>query len=283
MNPIKTVRREPSNPALAPYVKYMWSMTAPAGTHMDHWLVPVCNCDLVVNLSSPAHCTGMNGAESVLVGAKICGIRTQSTHIEQKGPIHVIGAAFYPEGLFPFIRISMVDTVDQTLPAEQFMEGFRFSLNMDTKASETEQLLFLENSLSAVLDQIPIKKRQIPKEVSAFCRCEGMFRIRDFCDENGIHPRTMERYFVKYVGITPREYRKLFRIQGVVRGIIDNPAITFTEQAVEHGYYDQPHFTREFNVWLNQKPSEFKEWGSPVLEEIRRNQKKPGLSHTYKP
>lgn len=270
MNRITTIRRAPLNQMLIPYVKYFWSMKAPAHVKIDQWLVPVCNGDLVINLSDPARCTEADGTVAYLKGACICGIRRHCTRIEQGGPVHVMGAAFYPAGLYPFINGPVDITVDHTLSAKMLMPEFTFVLTEEVEVGETATLALLEASLLNILENTDPRRRVIPKIVTDFCAIGGKDTIKTFCQINGISSRTLERLIKKHVGISPREYISLVRMQNAVRGVIDNPRTSLTEQAYEYGFYDQPHFTREFREKLNRTPSDFKISSNSVLETIRR-------------
>lgn len=269
MKPITTIRKAPMNPILMPYIKYFWSLKAPAHVSIDQWLVPVCNGDLVVNLIGSARCTDTEGTVTCLEGASICGIRRHCTRIEQSGPIHVIGAAFYPAGLYPFINGSIDITVDRTFPAKKLMPAFNFVLPEDLLGNESASMDLLEDSLLAVIGDADTQRLIIPEIVTEFCTAKNMDKIKNFCAINGISPRTLERFIKKYVGITPREFNSLARMQEAVRGMIDNPETPLTEQAYEYGYYDQPHFTREFREKLKRTPSDFIFCSNTILETIR--------------
>lgn len=270
MEQITTIRRTPLNDMLSPYIKYFWSMKAPKSVVIDQWLLPVCNGDLTLNLSAPARCTDAEGAVVMLEGACICGIRRHCTRIEQEGPIHVIGASFKAAGLYPFITGSVGGTVDRTLPVETLMPEFVFDLSEEVPVDEEETLTLLERALLAILDNNDPRRCVIPEILTAFCSVGGADTIKTFCKANGISPRTLERLTKKYIGLSPREYISLARLQEAVRGMIDNPQMPLTAQAYEYGYFDQPHFTRAFREKLGRTPSDFKVCSNSILELIRR-------------
>ncbi len=61
--------------------------------------------------------------------------------------------------------------------------------------------------------------------------------------------RTLERAFAGEIGITPKEYIRVRRLQRIVR-LLEAAAVTpdWAALAAAGGYYDQSHLVREFGL-----------------------------------
>ena len=73
----------------------------------------------------------------------------------------------------------------------------------------------------------------------------------------GVSARQLERRFEELVGVTPRFARKVARFQRAVDLALHQPDISLARLAAESGYYDQPHFTREFKALAGITPTAF--------------------------
>jgi AraC family transcriptional regulator len=71
-----------------------------------------------------------------------------------------------------------------------------------------------------------------------------------------IHPVTISRYFSKYFGCTLGEYARKIKIEKSIP-LIKNGQYTLTEIALECGFFDQSHFTRNFKALTGLLPKEF--------------------------
>ena len=71
-----------------------------------------------------------------------------------------------------------------------------------------------------------------------------------------VHPVTISRYFPSYFGCTLGEYVRKIKIEKSLP-LIRNNKYTLTEIALECGFFDQSHFTRNFKVLTGLLPKEF--------------------------
>lgn len=71
-----------------------------------------------------------------------------------------------------------------------------------------------------------------------------------------VHPVTISRYFSKYFGCTLGEYVRKIKIEKSIP-LIKNGKYSLTEIALECGFFDQSHFTRNFKALTGLLPKEF--------------------------
>lgn len=70
--------------------------------------------------------------------------------------------------------------------------------------------------------------------------------VADMARATGMAPRTLQRWFVRHVGLSPRRYLRLLRFQKAFEGLPDAGALA--GHAADHGFADQAHMAREFRA-----------------------------------
>ncbi|BBN60541.1 AraC family transcriptional regulator [Hydrogenovibrio marinus] len=73
-----------------------------------------------------------------------------------------------------------------------------------------------------------------------------------------ISQRQQERRFRKLLGITPKHYQRIARIRRVQTNLKHQPNVELSEMALEHGFSDQAHMTREFKQIVRITPNQYR-------------------------
>ncbi len=73
----------------------------------------------------------------------------------------------------------------------------------------------------------------------------------------GLLPRTFRRRFVSQVGITPKRYARVRRLQRVVHAIDGCAEPEWALVAAQHGYCDQAHLIDEFRDLVGVTPAQY--------------------------
>lgn len=86
---------------------------------------------------------------------------------------------------------------------------------------------------------------------------KGRESIDDICRALQINYKWLERYFRKYLGITPKEYGRLQRFTHAFFEVQHADTVDIPDIALRYGYYDQSHFTKEFRRFTGRSPGEY--------------------------
>ncbi len=73
----------------------------------------------------------------------------------------------------------------------------------------------------------------------------------------GLLPRTLRRRFTAQVGLTPKRFARVQRMQRLVRDLRGQSQVDWAALAAEHGYADQPHLADEFRELAGVTPNEY--------------------------
>jgi AraC-like DNA-binding protein len=82
-------------------------------------------------------------------------------------------------------------------------------------------------------------------------------RVGEVSDELGLLPRTLRRRFTAQVGLTPKRFAMVQRMQRVVRDLDGQSRVDWAAAAAKHGYGDQPHLADEFRALAGVTPGEY--------------------------
>lgn len=97
----------------------------------------------------------------------------------------------------------------------------------------------------------------------------GVHRVGDACDRLGVTPRTLQRLFAEYVGVTPGWVLRRGRLHAAAERVIQlaagGPDEPLAAVAAEFGYADQAHFSRDFRRVLGVAPAG---WAASLLTEV---------------
>jgi AraC-like DNA-binding protein len=160
----------------------------------------------------------------------------------------------------PYWFLSSLDdhTYEVSIQAGVFMQGLR--LKPGTRIDEERLLASVQHEeleLNALYCRIDSYSRQLPtvKEVLD-CLASGVFSVAAAAKELGMSQRTLQRLMMRETGRSPTYWLQLARIRRAARATRKD--LPFADIALEHGYADQAHMSREFRRWLNVTPNKLR-------------------------
>lgn len=69
--------------------------------------------------------------------------------------------------------------------------------------------------------------------------------------------RQLERQFQRVMGMTPKRYQRILRVKNTLSLLKHNPAINLVSLALDNGFSDQAHMTREFKQIARITPKQY--------------------------
>jgi AraC-like DNA-binding protein len=136
---------------------------------------------------------------------------------------------------------------------------------------EEAQLALFESILAA---RLPRVRGMHPAIAHALERFNETDAVSEVVEECGYSHRRFIVLFRRAVGLSPKLYCRVLRFQRAIESGAADPAAAWVELALEAGYSDQPHLSREFRQITGLAPSEYRElsplWRNHVpIREIR--------------
>ena len=81
--------------------------------------------------------------------------------------------------------------------------------------------------------------------------------VGEVSDGLGLLPRTLRRRFTAQVGLTPKRFARIQRLQRLVRDLDGQTQVEWAAMANRHGYADQSHLADEFRELVRVTPTEY--------------------------
>jgi AraC-like DNA-binding protein len=104
--------------------------------------------------------------------------------------------------------------------------------------------------------------------LGCFARVPHRVSVSTAAREADVSPKKLIRLFAEEVGMTPKTYLRVSRFQRVLSRVYAAQTIDWMEEVERHGYYDQPHFIREFREFSGFTPTEYFKLRGPYLQHV---------------
>jgi AraC-like DNA-binding protein len=115
----------------------------------------------------------------------------------------------------------------------------------------------VEGFLRARLPDADPRIPQINAIVDAVAADRRILKVEDVADRFGLHPRTLQRLFNQYVGVSPKWVIQRYRLHEAAEQVADGAAANWAKLAQDLGYFDQAHFIRDFKAMIGSTPAEY--------------------------
>jgi AraC-like DNA-binding protein len=235
--------------ALAPFVAHYWSV---------RWELEGRPPFTSSVLSHPAVHVAFQEGASGLFGV----VRGRFTRtLEGRG--RVFGVKFHPGAFRPFIPFPVAELTDRVRPLSALpgLEGeAAAALEAAVLAEEEDagRAALVERWLLAHLPPPDPEAARARRLVERILREPALTRVEALvATEPGLSLRSLQRLFREYVGVPPKWVLRRARLHEAAERLEGGAGGSLAALAVELGYFDQAHFTREFTAVVGRPPSAY--------------------------
>ena len=85
----------------------------------------------------------------------------------------------------------------------------------------------------------------------------GRTSVREIYSNLNVSKSKLEQHFNREVGLTPKEFCKIEKINYFINAYMEEPGQSLTELTYQCGYYDQSHLIKDFKYFLDTSPKKF--------------------------
>lgn len=184
------------------------------------------------------------------------GSNTVSRAMGFFGNIDLMGIRFYEGAAFPFLGIPLVELQNEInlLDALDRPSLLQLHGRLQETASLRARICLLENWLFSRLKPGREQNVLIPASLQRLKTSNGLYSIPELARELSISQRQMERIYQTQVGMTPKQYAQLMRVDAARLALKQTDGRSSAEVAANFGFYDQSHFIREFSAVIGISP-----------------------------
>jgi len=277
--PRYTIGRYPPCPALAPFVDYYWIIR----WHVDEPYAQETLPHPCVHLAIGDHQAGVHGPAIARFVANLTGAGS------------VLGVRFHPGGFHPFYGRDIAELAGRTCtlaaifgaaasalevadPSRAPLGSSRAPLGSSLAATDPSRapspaisgpslaapaaldaawIAPVEAFLTA-LEPAPDPGIALATRAVALAHADPhVARTAELAERVELSPRSLERLFRRYVGVSPKWVIRRFRIHEACERAKTGVAPGWAALATELGYFDQAHFIRDFKAQVGRTPSEY--------------------------
>lgn len=196
-----------------------------------------------------------NGIASRQETMLISGQISRPILLRATGRSDVFGIKFKPAGIWNLFRVNMSALKNQVIPLRDVDMSIPNLYNTLLPLGNSERVKHIEKFLLAAL-----KPMNSADEISPIIKtiedANGNISIDVLCEQHNITPRKLQRLFHQQVGVTAKQYARIVRFR-TVYALLQKPSLTKSDSLYVTGYFDQPHFNKEFREFTNDNPEKW--------------------------
>ncbi len=242
-------------PALQPYIEMYWHLSGVTYEKESVILMPDGGINLLINLGEEITSTQFNKTIDHNT-IYIVGPMMQTDVQLMTGKVLLFGIKFRPGAFMYFHKYESLDQV-----ANQFYEFTRKNFPDVTK--RVKHLISYVDQF--YLDRFSTPKNQLASIVSDIVQNHGRLKIEQITKKHFITERSLERQFKQQIGLTPKEFMDIERFNFAFATIQSRIKSSLFDIALECGYYDHAHLTKDFKRYTGKSPSHF------ILSDLSKN------------
>ena len=172
------------------------------------------------------------------------------------GSVGMLAVVFYPYALRAFFPNPISEFTNQSLPLDTIFPAEIKELQERIIEADGvySRILLIEFFLLSRLS-IPNDFSLAREAVNIITGVNGQLTVSDVARQLDISKRQLERIFLKTVGISPKKFGRIARLNTSIK--LFERATSLTTLAYEAGYFDPSHLIRDFREFTGLSPKAF--------------------------
>ncbi len=132
----------------------------------------------------------------------------------------------------------------------QLLQRLREAVSIEQMAGSMEHFLLSRMSTAAPANPIHRAAQRVHQ-------LNGQVRLAEMIDSSGHGSRQFGRKFVEQLGLPPKLYARIVRLNFALRLKAESPARCWTHISHDAGYFDQTHLVKEFKALTSSVPTDY--------------------------
>ena len=256
---------------LSPFIHRFWEFNGNITKGMHFNILPDGCTDIIFTLGDVANACGddirLRPYNTYFIGP----MSQYSELIADSDTINMLGIRFHPCGLSSYISIPLNELRNKRILFSDIEELFDNSVSeiLCEKKNIREKIDFLEKLLIKRYykrgNEIDRKILLAVKEIDS---SYGTLSINKLSDSINMCQRHLERKFKMYTGFSPKEYSRIIQFKRTIDLLSGTEYDNLLSVAVQAGYYDVAHLSREVKKLSGSSPTSFISSPQPLDESL---------------
>lgn len=264
-----SILRHRISAALAAWVDCFWYSASPPAIHSGirragRSALPTGGMDLVFNLHQDSlevvEPAGLSRVRTE--GAMVHGAQSSYFIIAARTPGATAGIHFRPGGGAVLLGLPAHELTDQHVGLSDLW-GARARLLREELLECNSPARIFRAMESALLERLrvlaaPLVHPAISLALRSFEVPAGISRVVPVQQASGYSARRFNTLFQQAVGLAPKRFCLIRRLQAVVRQVARDEPIEWAAVAADNGYFDQSHLNRDFRLFSGVTPGQYR-------------------------
>lgn len=252
-----SIRTAVPAPALRPYVKCFGQHTA----HINGSFViplPARTEQFLMFFFHDLYDVGQHCLYQAVPRATIVGPQTHQSDLRVAGRIDAFAIHFQPTAFHHLFHVHMGYLTNRSLEARTILNASSLDLEEQLGAAHSfeDRIKIAERFLLKRMPAHPVRDF-VAVAVQQILVSRGGCRIEDLAANSGWTVRHFQRKFLEQIGVAPKLYARIIRLNQALETKLASAESTWTEVAHDLGYYDQMHMIHDFRELTGDSPALF--------------------------
>jgi AraC-like DNA-binding protein len=244
--------------ALRQYVECVWTISGPrvSSPRAPERVMPDGCPELIVHLADP-FARRIDERWVVQPRAFLAGTLSRPWLLRAGPRVDTVGIRFRAGETTGILPLSMADAGDRETPLAAIVgRAAAGALVRSLRGARTgaQRLAAAERWLAMRLAEAGPRRGTTARAVALIREGGGRERIDDVARALGWNRRRIERAFARDLGIRPKVYARIVRLNAVLLTLDHAERPRAVDLALEAGYFDQAHLLRDFRMLAGRTP-----------------------------
>lgn len=237
---------------LSAQIQAIWSASvSPLGENeIKRWLHSDACSGILFNFGSEIYLNDIPFSAGVL----LLPVSKQAQQITLPAGSQVVGIRFHPA-----ISFGMFETLYEQPTVLNIADDFSFELyplyrKLGNAQGHYAQLTTLYRWLHGIIDASHVIPCSLIQALNAI---KNNMTLESLHKGVSLSQRQTERQFQQWLGMTPKYYQRILRMQSTLTSLKNTPDTELANLALDSGFTDQAHMTREFRQIAKTTPRQY--------------------------
>ena len=192
--------------------------------------------------------------------AAVYGMPSRRAHRRLERSGIAVGTKFRPGAFSAFVELAAPRLVDSSFTLAELFGPAGGELEHRLLASGPSVDTHTAAVEAFLRQRIPLLDRRLRlvfEVVADMLDVDASLNVVALASRHGVSARTLQRWFRRFVGVSPKWVLKRYRVQEAAERIASGEALDAARLAAELGYCDQSHLIRDFTAQVGSSPGRY--------------------------
>lgn len=228
------------------------------GVETTKRLYPRNRPEILINLAKPIR-GNVAGKTVVIDECTIQGSKTKFVEAWHPAYCHFLSIRFTPNGYYKFLGIPQKSFTDDVISLDDVINENSKGLiqHLQEAPDSSHRFRIIVDWLHKAKRETEYDSELVSDFIIKHISCNPRLSVKELTNKTGYTRKHLVCRFKEEVGLTIKEYQKIYRIYCVLKYVNKVDHISWAQLACKFGFYDQSHLIRDFKQYTGFTPAEY--------------------------